>query len=97
MPEITCPTPEKIRAAAEKSSEAKAVLKELFPEAFVTEGLIHLKTFDLVSTRHMDTAKFQIRASGKYADYGVFLTAAFNWEIVEDEEEEKVLIARRKP
>lgn len=86
MPEIKCPTKEQILKGAEKSQEAKEVLKELFPEVFEPKIL----------SCHELNENMNIRRCGNYKNKSIWLSPYLDWGIVTDDLGVKVLIATKK-
>jgi len=102
-------TKEKVLEAAEKYSEAKEVLRTLFPEAFDKYfDLSKLKTLEYVDNGRIfsfDSCQYagfddylflQIRFGGEYANKGFYLSKNYKWQLVEDEDGALVLLPTKK-
>ena len=100
-------TKEKVLKAAKECPDAKKVLKGMFPEAFEDE-----KYFDLLKLNKGDYTLFeskesrdagfndylffQIRGAGIFGGKSFYLNKSYNWDIITDNEGEKVLLPTRK-
>jgi len=104
-------TKEKVLKAAEKCSEAKEVLKTLFPEIFADKyfDLSKLKPLDFIdfegqiftfsSSREAGFSGvwfFKVCLCGKYACKGFSLDKSYKWELVNNEFGELILLPTKK-
>lgn len=88
-------TKEKVLEAAAKCPTAKETLKTLFPEFFEKEALpIEIKN-NIVYVKDKPFV-IGVRIGGKYLNRGLFLNENYKWEIVKDEGDNLVLIAKEK-
>lgn len=87
-------TKEKVLEASRNCPLVKETLKTLFPEAFEKEPVKLTIKRDVIQSG--EDFMGSDRVSGKYRNKGIFLSRKYNWEIVKDEENETVLIAKEK-
>ena len=79
-------TKERVLEAAEKCSDAKQILKTLFPEAFVGEGIINNGRFYGLAifgnpTASDNKAVIEIRGTGDHVNKAFWLNSKFDWKI----------------
>ena len=98
-------TIEKVLRAAAKCPDAKAVLEEMFPEAFEESKYFNfLEETDETSVFKNRTAKdfllnaalIEVRDSGEYEGRGFFLDDNLDWELKKDSEGALVLIPKKR-
>ena len=83
-------TPDKVLSAAEKCPQAKAVLKEMFPEVFEEDKYLDLSSIKITG------AIIQKRVEGEFKDKSFCLNKSFNWEIIIDDENMICLVPTKK-
>lgn len=79
-------TKERVLEAADKCGDAKRILKTLFPEAFVTDGIMRNGRFHGFaifgsSTSSDNKAVIEIRGTGDHTNKAFWLNSAFDWKI----------------
>lgn len=79
-------TKERVLEAAGKCTDAKRILRTLFPEAFVTENIMKDGRFHGVaifgsSTSSDNKAMIEIRGTGDYVNRAFWLNSQFDWKI----------------
>jgi hypothetical protein len=82
-------TKEKVLAAAKKCSQAKDVLKEMFPEVFEEDKYLNLTDESISSLLYAKT-------TGNLAGKAFHLRSSYNWEIVKDFADNTCLVPTKK-
>lgn len=90
-------TKERILEAASKCSTAKETLKTLFPEVFEDDKYFYFSsTMFHVNNLPKGFQGLELRVGGEYNLKGFYLPSQHNWQIVEDEFKQLVLLPTRK-
>ncbi len=92
-------TKEKVLSAAKKCSQAKEVLKEMFPEVFEDDKYLELKNSSFTSAGYKEPGYgdiIRVRQFGEFIGKAFWLNENLNWEIKIDKEGEKCLIPTKK-
>jgi len=86
-------TPDKVLSAAEKCPQAKAVLKEMFPEVFESDKSIDLSFLEGFDYRFMELRKGW---NSEYNEKSFWLSPNYNWELKADRDGILCLVPTKK-
>lgn len=97
-------TKERILEAAKGCSDAKHVLKTLFPEVFEDDEYFDLSYLPILPFTEEEAIRagflgdnfFMVRKSGEYENKGFILGNRYNWKIVVDKYGYLVLLPTKK-